>query len=242
VDTLSDKVVMVTGAGKGIGRATVQLLASRRAKIVAIARTPADLQQIEAHCKQSDVTCLTHTGDVTDEAFVTSAFAATRAAFGRVDVLVNNAGVAPFSPISDMSVMEYRRCLETNLTGVFLCMQHAVRLMKATTNTGKIINVGSVRSHWTESGDAGVYNASKAGLKSMTETVARELHGTGCQIAVGMVCPGVVNTTLTNPNHEPRPDWLDPTHVAEAILFAASAPAGVNISDITLFSMSQRPW
>jgi 3-oxoacyl-[acyl-carrier protein] reductase len=123
-----------------------------------------------------------------------------------------------------------------------MCMQRAVRLMRETGGVGKIINVGSVRSHWTEAGGDGAYNASKYALLALTETVARQLHGTGLQIAVGIVCPGVVDTRLTNPRGEPRPDWLRPETVAAAVLHAVTAPDNINVFDTTLFSVAQKPW
>jgi len=193
---LHEKIALVTGAGKGIGRATVELFAEEGATVVAVARTGGDLEAVGEKCQTLRMTYVAHAGDVTDETFVARIFADTRERFGRLDILVNNAGIAPIKSIDTMSVGDYRRCLDVNITGVFLCMQQAVRLMKDTTHAGKIINIGSVRSHWTENGDAGAYNASKFGLKGMTESVARELHGTGCNIAVGMVCPGSRATNL----------------------------------------------
>jgi NAD(P)-dependent dehydrogenase (short-subunit alcohol dehydrogenase family) len=120
-------------------------------------------------------------------------------------------------------------------------MKRAVELMRSA-GGGKIINVGSVRSHWTEGGDAGAYNASKFALRGLTETVARQLHGTGANIAVGMVCPGIVDTSLTNPTGAPQPDWLRPEDVAAAIVHALQAPRGVNVFDTVLFPMTQKPW
>ena len=119
-------------------------------------------------------------------------------------------------------------------------MQLAVRLMKENGDVGKIINIGSVRSHWTEAGGDGAYNASKYGLRGLTETVARQLHGSGSNIAVSLICPGGVATTLVS--NTPNPNMLKPEQVAEAILYAATAPPGVNIYDVTLFITQQRPW
>jgi NAD(P)-dependent dehydrogenase (short-subunit alcohol dehydrogenase family) len=159
-----------------------------------------------------------------------------------LDILVNSAGVAAGGPIESMAVEDFRRCIETNLVAVFMCMQQAIRIMKESGRGGKIINIGSVRSHWTEVGDGGAYNASKYGLRGLTESVARQLHGQDVSIAVGLVCPGVVDTTMTNPDQEPRADWLRPETVAEAVLHALSAGEGVNVYDVTLFPTSQSPW
>jgi NAD(P)-dependent dehydrogenase (short-subunit alcohol dehydrogenase family) len=158
-----------------------------------------------------------------------------------LDILVNSAGMAPFASIFDMDPADFRACLDVNVWSAFMCMQQALRIMRRA-GRGKIINVGSVRSHWSESGDAGAYTASKQALRGLTESVAREIHGSGLEIAVGLVCPGVVDTTLTNPAREPRPEWLRAEDVAEAILHAVSAPSRVNVFDTILFPASQRPW
>jgi NAD(P)-dependent dehydrogenase (short-subunit alcohol dehydrogenase family) len=236
------KVALVTGAGKGIGRAVSEGLAARGATVVLTARTAADLEAVAAGIRAAGGKAVVRPGDVTDGRFVAALFAGVRREFGRLDVLVNSAGTAQFGPVEDLPAERLRAGLDLNITAAFLCMQQAVRLMKETGGAGKIINIGSVRSHWTEAGDAGAYNATKYGLYGMTESVARQLHGTGLNIAVSIVCPGVVDTPLTNPHREPRPDWLRPETVAEAVLFAAAAPPGVNVFDITLFSTAQKPW
>jgi len=242
MDSLKDKIALVTGASRGIGRAVAERLAQYGAAVLLTARTASDLEQIAQTVRTAGGRAFPVPGDITDEDFVEALFGTVRERFGRLDILVNNAGVAPFGPVEDLSVHEFRRCMEVNLVAAFMCTQQAVRLMKQAGGTGKIINIGSVRSHWTENGDAGAYNASKAGLRAMTESVARQLHGSGLDIAVGLVCPGVVDTTLTNPGREPRPDWLAPETVAQAVLQAVMAPPKVNVFDITLFPTFQKPW
>lgn len=239
---LSGKIVLVTGAGKGIGRAAAMLFGRRGSQVVAVARTAADVEGVVAEIESNGGNGLAVAGDITDDAFVERLFGTVRDRFGRLDVLVNNAGIAPIRPVEELPPATLRACLELNLVALFNCMQRAVRFMQEVDGTGKIINVGSVRSHWTEAGSAGAYNASKQGLRAMTETVARQLHGTDSRIAVGLVCPGVVDTPLTNPKGEPRPGYLRPEEVAESIAFAAAAPPGVNIFDITLIPMAQKPW
>lgn len=242
MDELRGKIALVTGAGRGIGRAIALLAAEQGATVVLSARTAGQIEEVARKIEADGGQALAMAGDITDEMFVGQLFAAVRARFGRLDILVNNAGIAPFGPIEEMPVDRFRAALEVNVVGPFLCMQQAVRLMKESGGTGKIINVGSVRSHWTEAGDAGAYNASKYALRALTESVARQLHGPDCRIAVGLVCPGVVDTNLTNPQGQPRPDWLAPETVARAVLHALSAPANVNVFDTTLFPTTQKPW
>lgn len=242
MNQLQGKIALVTGAGRGIGRAVAELLAQQGATVVLSARTIEQLEQTATTIAQAGGQSLIVAGDITDEAFVAQMFATMQQRFGRLDILVNNAGSAPFGPVEELPVQKLRDCLELNVIAVFACMQQAIRLMKASGGAGRIINIGSVRSHWTESGDSGAYNASKYALRGLTESVARQLHGAGDNIAVGMVCPGVVNTTLTNAEGAPRPDWLHPETVAQAVLHALTAPANVNVFDTVLFPMSQKPW
>lgn len=239
---LQGKIALITGSSKGIGKAVAELLAQHGATVVLTARTASDLEQVAEAIRKADGHSLAIAGDITDESFVEKLFETIKGRFGRLDILINNAGVAPFGKVEDLPIEKFRYGLELNVIAVFMCMQQAIRLMKESGGTGKIINIGSVRSHWTEHGDSGAYNASKYGLRGLTESVARQLHGSGLNIAVGLVCPGVVNTTLTNPKREPRPNWLTPETVAQAVLYAVSAPPNVNVFDITLFPMSQKPW
>lgn len=239
---LEGKVALVTGAGRGIGRATAELLAEQGASVVLVARTPEDLDEVREGIETAGGVARVMAGDLTRGQFVSRLFAHIREEFGRLEVLVNNAGIAPSGGVEDLEVGAFRACLELNVVAAFACTQEAVRLMRENGGTGKIINVGSVRSHWTEGGAGGAYNASKTALRAMTESIARELHGSDLNIAVGLICPGVVDTTLTNPRGEERPDWLRPRTVAQSILHAATAPDNVNVFDLTLFSTSQKPW
>jgi NAD(P)-dependent dehydrogenase (short-subunit alcohol dehydrogenase family) len=239
---LDGKIAVVTGAGRGIGRAVAELLAEHGAAVVLVARTASQLDQVAAAIRDAGGQAAPMAGDITDDEFVEQVFQAVREQFGRLDILVNNAGIAPGGPVEELPAEKFRQCMELNVVAPFVMMQHAVRLMKEIGTGGKIVNIGSVRSHWTEGGSGGAYNASKYGLRGLTESVARQLHGTEPHIAVGMVCPGVVDTTLTNPKGEPRPDWLTPQTVARAVLHAVTAPDNINVFDITLFPTSQKPW
>ena len=239
---LSGKVAVVTGSGRGIGRATAELLASEGATVVLTARTRGQLQLTEEAINRSGGAACVLDGDLTDEEFVSSLFSYVETELGRLDFLVNNAGVAPSGPVEELRVSLLRQCLEINVVAAFACTQAAVRIMKRRKISGKIVSIGSVRSHWTEAGDSGAYNASKYALRAMTESIARQLHGDGSDISVGLVCPGVVNTPLTNPDGQDRPDWLRPADVAAAVLHALAAPGKVNYFDTTLFPTSQRPW
>ncbi len=238
----SARICLVTGAGRGIGAVAAERLAHAGCLVILTARTAADIERVQQHIESAGGQAEAIAGDLRDTRFIDQLFTRIEQRHGRLDVLINNAGTAVFGSVTQLPASSLRDCLELNVVAAYACMQHAVRIMKRTGDCGKIINIGSVRSHWTEAGDAGAYNASKFALKALTESIARELHGTGSHISVGMVCPGVVDTSQTNPEREARPDWLSPDVVAEAICYAALAPDTVNMYDITLFPVSQRPW
>ena len=242
MEQLTDKITIVTGAGRGIGRSVAELFAAEGATVIATSRTAAELDDLAAQMADAPGEVVALPGDITDEAFVNDLFGDVQKRFGRLDVLVNNAGIAPFGPVESLAVEDVRRCLEINVVAAFNCMSQAVRLMKAVNDTGKIINIGSVRSHWTEFGDGGAYNASKAGIRHMTESAARQLHGSGSQIAVSTVCPGVVDTTLTNPERKDATGWLKVEHIARSVLHVATAPPDVNVFDVVVIPMAQAPW
>lgn len=239
---LTGKLALVTGASRGIGRAVAEMLARHGAMVILTARDEAALADAAAAINQAGGQARAIAGDITDETFVEDLFRTIRDRFDRFDILVNNAGIAPGGPVEELSAAEFRRCLELNVVAAYACTQHAVRLMKDISGEGKIINIGSVRSHWSETGDAGAYTTSKQGLRAMTESIARQLHGSGLNIAVGIVSPGVVDTTLTNPSCEPKPDWLQTETVARAVLHAVTALPDVNVFETILFPMFQKPW
>ena len=238
---LAGQVALITGAGRGIGRAAAELLASQGAAVVLTARSVAELEEVTGVIRERGGTADYYAGDLVEEATVNGVFDLVKSRHDRLDILVNNAGIAPGGGVEQCTVETFRKCLELNVIAAFACLQQAVGMMRPQ-GGGKVINIGSVRSHWTEGGSAGAYNASKYALRAMVESVARELHGSGANIAVSLICPGGVDTTLVNPSREPRPNLLRPEEVARAILHAAVAPPGVNVYDITVFSTHQKPW
>lgn len=242
MQALQGKIALVTGAGRGIGRAVADILAQHGARVVLTARTKSELDEVAAGISRAGGEAIVVAGDLTDEPFVDELFRTIEERYSRLDILINNAGMAPFGRAEDFPIQRFREGLELNVIAAFACTQRAIRIMKKNGAVGKIINIGSVRSHWTEAGDAGAYNASKYGLRAMTESIARQLHREKLNIAVGIVSPGVVDTTLTNPGREPRTDWLKPKTVGLAVLHAVTAPDNINVFETILFSTAQCPW
>ncbi|MEO6367905.1 MAG: SDR family oxidoreductase, partial [Steroidobacteraceae bacterium] len=192
---MQSKVALVTGAGSGIGRA-VSIALAEAGYLVAIAgRRMAPLEETAAAAKG---TMLVLSVDVTDAAAVAGMVQQTVARFGRLDVLFNNAGAAaPPAPVEDLSLEVWRRVIDTNLTGVFLCAQAAFRVMKAQNpQGGRIINNGSIASV-TPRPNMAAYTASKHAVTGLTKTLA--LEGRQCNIACGQIDIGNVQTNLGIP-------------------------------------------
>ncbi len=238
---LAGKMAVVTGAGRGIGRAVAKRFAGEGADVFAVARTESDLLSLKEEAGNCEGSIIIVQGDITERSFVEDVFRQAKESRGKLDILINNAGIYPFGSIFDMEPEIFLSCLKLNIWAAFLCTQEALKLMKEN-NSGKIINIGSVRSHWTESGDAGAYNASKYGLRGFTESVAREIHSSGLDISIGMVCPGAVAASGEGAGGKSETRALNPSTVAEAILYAVASPGNINVFDITLFSTSQKPW
>jgi NAD(P)-dependent dehydrogenase (short-subunit alcohol dehydrogenase family) len=218
-------VAIVTGAGRGIGRATALALAKEGASVVLAARSLNEIESTAGEIRQRRATggaggVLAMACDVTSEVQVTAMITRTIEEYGRIDVLVNNAGYSKQCPIADLSVEELRRALDVNLVGTFLCCKAVLPTMKRQGN-GRIVNVvsgagkrGSLRR--------GAYAAAKFGVIGFSQCLQLEVKPEG--IGVCCVCPGPVDTLMraaNNPGEDPR-TLLPPEEIAEAIVFAAS--------------------
>jgi NAD(P)-dependent dehydrogenase (short-subunit alcohol dehydrogenase family) len=222
---LKGRVAIVTGAGRGIGRATALALAGEGASVVLAARSVGEIEAVAAEIRQGRAAdgaerVLATACDVTSEAQVAAMVGRALETYGRIDVLVNNAGYSKQCPIADLSVEELHRALEVNLVGTFVCCKAVLPTMKRQ-GGGRIINVvsgagkrGSLRR--------GAYAAAKFGVVGFSQCLQLEVKSDG--IGVCCVCPGPVDTlmrSLNNPGEDPR-TLLAPEEIAAAIVFAAS--------------------
>jgi NAD(P)-dependent dehydrogenase (short-subunit alcohol dehydrogenase family) len=184
------RVAIVTGAAQGIGRRTAELLAERGYHLaLSDLRAPAEtLRAAGAH----GVEAIELIGDISHEAVVSNFATAVRDRWGRVDVLVNNAGISMIAPAEGMSAADYRRVLEVNLVAPFL-LAKAFGAMMLSQRAGSIVNVASVAG-LVGVADRAAYNASKHGLIGLTRTLAAEWGGRG--VRVNAVCPGWVKTEM----------------------------------------------
>jgi 3-oxoacyl-[acyl-carrier protein] reductase len=190
---LSGKVSLVTGASRGIGRAIAKALAAEGAAVVLGARDTGKLAEAVGEIRSAGGKAESLTLEVTDRASVEAAFASILKAHGRLDHLVNNAGVTRDNLLLRMKDEEWQQVLATNLTGTFLCTQAALRPMLKQ-RSGRIVNITSVVGLAGNAGQAN-YAASKAGILGFTKSVAREVASRS--ITVNAVAPGFIETDMT---------------------------------------------
>jgi NAD(P)-dependent dehydrogenase (short-subunit alcohol dehydrogenase family) len=229
---LPKKVALVTGAGSGIGKATALAFLADGFRVVLAGRHEESLAEVAK--STGDAQSLVHVADVTDPIQVRALFDATLQKFGRLDVLFNNAGVGtPFVPLEELTYDQWRKVIDTNLTGAFLCTQQAFRLMKdQSPRGGRIINNGSISAH-TPRANSAPYTASKHAITGLTKSTS--LDGRRYDIACGQIDIGNALTELASrlPQAEPM---MDVNHVANAVLQMAKLPLEANVQFMTILA------
>ncbi|MBW3624458.1 MAG: SDR family oxidoreductase [Armatimonadetes bacterium] len=223
---------VVTGAGKGIGRATALALAAEGANVFSVARTEADLIALRDEAAGLRGKITPFVADVTDEEKIHLLFEAIRKWIERFDLLVNAAGTGSFGPSEEYPLEEWRRTLETNLTGAFICSREATRLMKLY-GGGTILNVASIAGKRGFPQSA-AYCASKWGLLGMSHSMAEEMRGTGIKITA--LCPGATDTPFwQSMPFSPEPSrMMKPEAVAEVIVGIAKQPPSVVTDEMVI--------
>jgi NAD(P)-dependent dehydrogenase (short-subunit alcohol dehydrogenase family) len=235
---LKDKVAIVTGGGRGIGQAIAVLFAGEGAKVAVAARTAAQLDDTVNNIVKAGGEAIGMTADVSVEKDANEIVERTLARFGRIDILVNNAGILESGPVIAIEPQVWRRVIEVNLIGTFLCSRAAApHLIER--GWGRIINIAS------RSGKIGhpfltAYCASKHGVVGFTKSLAEELAP--FHITVNAICPGVVETDMVSETIKEQVGGaiIKPAEIAELALYLASEDAGgINGEAINIFGSTK---
>ena len=213
---LSNKVAIVTGGSKGIGRAIAESLVTAGAGVAITARNDDEIGSTVTELKKLGAgTAAGYVCDVRDYEQVKSVVAEVAKEFGGLDILINNAGVGIFAPVESMSVEDFRAVLETNVFGVFYCCHEAIPLMKQR-GGGYIINISSLAGANPHPRMA-AYNASKFGLNGFSEALMQEVRHDG--IKVSYIMPGSVNTAFGGDEPSAEKSWqLQPHDIAQVVM------------------------
>jgi NAD(P)-dependent dehydrogenase (short-subunit alcohol dehydrogenase family) len=222
---LSGKVAIVTGSTKGIGRALAEALHAQGASVTVSARTADDVEQISDEinrkAQKKEARALGVPADVRRLEDCHRLVSRTIDAFGRVDILINNAGIGGFSPVAEMDPEHWRAVIETNLSSLFYCSHEVIPHLKRA-GGGWIINIGSLAGKNAFPGGA-AYNASKFGLIGFSEALMQEVRNDG--IRVSYIMPGSVATEFDGASRGSA-DWkVQPEDIAEIVLDLLSFPA-----------------
>ena len=238
------RVALITGAGSGIGQACALALADAGWSLALCGRRRQRLEETGEAARAKGARALAIEADVGDADAVARLFADVETAFGRLDLLFNNAGTgAPPKPLEDLTLDEWRRVVDVNLTGAFLCTQEAVRLMKAQTpRGGRIINNGSISAHAPRPHSA-PYTATKHAITGLTKSTS--LDGRAFDIACGQIDIGNAVSPMTdrmvsgmpqaNGTIQPEPR-IAVEHVADAVLYMAGLPLDANVQFMTVMA------
>jgi 3-oxoacyl-[acyl-carrier protein] reductase len=228
---LTGKSCVVTGSTKGVGRAVAEALAQAGANVMISARTASEVEQVSAEMDRGVRGSVKGTpADVSRVEDCQHLIETAAEEFGRLDVLINNAGLGVFKPIFGLSIEEWQVQVDTNLGGVFYCSKFAMPHLLA--SVGWIINIGSLACRNAIPGGTG-YNASKFGLLGMTEAMMLDVRDDG--IRVSMIMPGSINTAFNDREPGPERAWaLQSEDCAAAVMHVLSYPENALVSRVEM--------
>ncbi len=243
---LQGKIAIVTGASNGIGRGIAETFAAEGAKTVLVARRKELLDEVAAGIKAGGGEALPVVADLTREDDVTALFAAVAKSYRRLDVLVNNAGIATHRNTEDITLDYWREALDINITAAFLCAREAIRMMKAQEpKGGRIVNIGSVSAK-TPRPDSLPYTVTKFGLQGMTHQLT--MDGRKHNIVASILHPGATLSSFTTrrgrakagPGDTPEDYVMSAQDVAKVAVLMASLPPEVNLYEATILPNHMR--
>jgi NAD(P)-dependent dehydrogenase (short-subunit alcohol dehydrogenase family) len=235
---LAGKIALITGAGRGIGRGIARALADEGAALLLTGRTTAHLEETAAEARRlSGQPAIVQPADVADEAQVEALFARLQKEFGRLDLLVNNAGAFDGGSLDKLSVEAWDKVINTNLRAPFLCTRAALRIMKPQ-KSGRIINIGSISAQRVRP-NSGPYSASKHGLWGLTQVTALEgrEHGiTCCCLHPGNV---MVERRVSSGKVEDDEPMMSAGEIAKVALLMATLPPHVEMLEAIVLPHQQ---
>ena len=235
---IKDKVVIITGASSGLGEATARRLAKNGAKLMLAARREERLKELVAEIQKDGGTAKYQVTDVTDKSQVEALAKATHQAYERIDVLVNNAGLMPLSPLDQTKVDEWDKMVDVNIKGVLYAIAAVLPIMRQQ-KSGHVINLSSVAGHKVFPGGT-VYCATKFAVKAISEGIRLESNG---EIRSTNISPGAVDTELTNTiSHDETAKnvnemysvAIDADAIARAITYAIEQPGDVDVNEMII--------
>ncbi|MEK6755252.1 MAG: SDR family NAD(P)-dependent oxidoreductase [Bacteroidota bacterium] len=230
--TLERSIALVTGAGRGIGKAIATTLARNGATVVLTARTMSDLEAVQKEIESSDGKALCIPADLTNDNQIEKLFDEVSSRLHRLDILVNNAGIGVFSPVKELSVEDFDGMWRLNMRAVFLCAQKAISIMEPQ-KSGMIVNVSSLAGKNAFVGGAG-YSATKWALLGFSKTLMLEVRENNIRVIT--ICPGSVDTSFSAQEKDPKRSEkiLHPQDVADTVLAAIMLPERAMVSEIDI--------
>ena len=234
---MEKKITLISGASRGIGRAIATKLAREDHFVVLLARNAEEISELEFEIDQSGGKALAIAADISDEAQVIALMEKVIRDFGRIDVLINNAGIGIFKPVDELTGDEWDRVMNVNVKGSFLLTKAALPHMKAA-GRGHIVGIASDVSKRTFA-KGGLYTASKYAQHAFFESLRREVRSLGIKVSV--VYPGLVDTYFHEgePGQPHRAQYLEPQDIAAAVAYILQAPPHVLVDELVIHPMVQ---
>ncbi|HWE00806.1 MAG TPA: SDR family oxidoreductase [Tepidisphaeraceae bacterium] len=236
----NDKIALITGAGRGIGRAIARSVAAAGSQVVLTARTERELNETADEIKQNGGRAIVIPADLTAEDQILALFGEVSRRFGRLDVTVNNAGIGLFGPTVDFPVGQFDAIFAANVRGTFLCCRESLKVMLPA-RSGYIINIASVVGIKGYPRQA-AYSASKHAVMGLTKALAAEMNGQG--VRVSAILPGGVDTNMVG---DARPDLnrnelLQPEDVAQSVMYLLSLSDRAAVDEIYIRRRNSAPF